>query len=275
MSLKFHINMKGECLKLYYIYKIENLLNNKKYIGLTNNIARRRARHFTDLRYNRHDNSFLQKEFIRDGEQNFSFEVIFSGEVSVEEIGEKEKFYIKYFDSYLNGYNQNEGGNFGPSNGGSHLTKSDLFNIMAALEFMSRPGQVLANMYDVTRTTISRIKKGENHCEIRKEYDSFPLEEREAIYKIFCESSNFYETKVNSTIIQTKRKLNEEQVHLIFLNEELKRPVSIVSLISKLNINSSNTIYTILKGKSYKDFALTYQKLTEEQKNRLAQLLRN
>lgn len=275
MSLKFHINMKGECLKLYYIYKIENLLNNKKYIGLTNNIARRRARHFTDLRCNRHDNSFLQKEFIRDGEQNFSFEVIFSGDVSVEEIGEKEKFYIKHFDSYLNGYNQNEGGNFGPSNGGSHLTKSDLFNIMAALEFMSRPGQVLANMYDVTRTTISRIKKGENHCEIRKEYDSLALEEREAIYKIFCESSNFYETKVNSTIIQTKRKLSEEQVHLIFLNEELKRPVSITSLISKLNINSSNTIYTILKGESYKDFALTYQKLTEEQKNKLAQLLRN
>lgn len=267
--------MKGECLKLYYIYKIENLLNNKKYIGLTNNIARRRARHFTDLRYNRHDNSFLQKEFIRDGEQSFSFEVIFSGDVSAEEISEKEKFYIKYFDSYLNGYNQNEGGNFGPSNGGSHLTKSDLFNIMAALEFMSRPGQVLANMYDVTRTTISRIKKGENHCEIRKEYDSLTLEEREAIYKIFCESSNFYETKVNSTIIQTKRKLSEEQVHLIFLNEELKRPVSIASLTLKLKINSSNTIYTILKGESYKDFALTYQKLTKEQKNKLAQLLRN
>lgn len=146
---------------------------------------------------------------------------------------------------------------------------------MAALEFMSRPGQVLANIYNVTRTTISRIKKGENHCEIRKEYDSLALEEREAIYKIFCESSNFYETKVNSTIIQTKRKLSEEQVHLIFLNEELKRPVSIASLISKLKINSSNTIYTILKGESYKDFALTYQKLTKEQKNKLAQLLRN
>lgn len=35
---------------MYYIYKIENLLNHKKYIGLTNNIQRRRARHFTDLR---------------------------------------------------------------------------------------------------------------------------------------------------------------------------------------------------------------------------------
>lgn len=146
---------------------------------------------------------------------------------------------------------------------------------MAALEFMSRPGQVLADMYEVTRTTISRIKKGINHCEVRKEYDSLPLEERKQIYKIFCESSNFYETKVNSTIIQTKRKLNEEQVHLIFLNEELGRPMSIADLMSKLKVKSSNTIYTILKGKSYKDFALTYQNLNNEQKNKLAKLLRN
>ena len=65
--------MKGCDKYMYYIYKIENLLNHKKYIGLTNNIARRRARHFTDLRCGRHDNSFLQKEFLRDGENNFSF----------------------------------------------------------------------------------------------------------------------------------------------------------------------------------------------------------
>ena len=125
---------------MYYIYKIENLINHKKYIGLTNNVQRRRARHFTDLRCKRHDNSFLQKEFIKYGQDNFSFEVVYQGDITCEEIGEKEKEYIKYYDSYLNGYNQNEGGNFGPSNGGSHLTKSDIFNILSALEFMSRPG---------------------------------------------------------------------------------------------------------------------------------------
>ena len=48
---------------MYYIYKIENLINHKKYIGLTNNIVRRKSRHFTDLKYNHHDNSFLQKEY--------------------------------------------------------------------------------------------------------------------------------------------------------------------------------------------------------------------
>jgi len=44
---------------MYYIYKIENLKNHKVYIGLTNNLIRRKNRHFSDLRRNCHDNNFL------------------------------------------------------------------------------------------------------------------------------------------------------------------------------------------------------------------------
>lgn len=80
---------------MYYIYKIENQVNHKIYIGLTNNIARRRARHFTDLRCNKHDNSFLQKEFNIYGEDNFSFNIEFEGDITPEEIGKKEQEYIK------------------------------------------------------------------------------------------------------------------------------------------------------------------------------------
>lgn len=49
---------------MYYIYTIENLVNHKKYIGLTNNIQRRKSRHFTDLKRNRHDNSFYKRNLI-------------------------------------------------------------------------------------------------------------------------------------------------------------------------------------------------------------------
>lgn len=257
---------------MYYIYKIENLANHKIYIGLTNNIARRRARHFTDLRCQRHDNSFLQKEFNIYGQENFSFTVEFKGDISPEEIGLKEREYIKKYDSYRNGYNQNEGGNFGPSNGGTKLTQSDIFNILAALEFMSRPGQILADMYDVSRTTISRIKKGINHNQYKEEYERLPLEERQNIYKIFCESSNFYETKVHTTIIQSKRKLTQQQIFLLLCNEEKGRPVSFAELERRFQV-TSNTLYTILNGQSYKDFILDYSKLTDIQKQKLASLL--
>lgn len=250
------------------------MINHKKYIGLTNNVARRRARHFTDLRRNCHDNSFLQSEFNKYGEENFSFNIEFEGDITSEEIGIKEKEYIKLYDSYRNGYNQNEGGNFGPSNGGTHLTQADIFNILSALEFMSRPGQVLADMYEVSRTTISRIKRGVNHNEYKEEYDALPLEERKAIYKIFCDSSDFYEKKVNSTILKSKRKLTEQQVHMVFLNDEQKI-VPWLTLMRRWNIGSSNTFSSILRGLSYKDYGLTYQKLTPTEKGQLASLLRN
>lgn len=260
---------------MYYIYKIENLINHKTYIGLTNNIIRRKSRHFSDLRNNTHDNSFLQKEFNIYGEKNFSFEVIFEADITSQEISDKERFYIKKYDSYRNGYNQNEGGNFGPSNGGTHLIKTDVLNILSVLEFMSRPGEILSQIFDVSKTTISRIKQGINHCEYKEYYDSLPLTKRKEIFEQFCNENNLKERKYNTTIIQSKRKLTKEQIFLIWLNEEKGRLVTIDTLCKKLNIKSSNTIYTILKHKSYQDFSFEYQKLTDDQKEKLVSLLSN
>ena len=260
---------------MYYIYKIENLKNNKKYIGLTNNIIRRKIRHFTDLRRNKHDNSFLQKEFNIYGEENFSFNIEFQGEISYQEISEKEKEYIQFYDSYKNGYNQNEGGNFGPSNGGSHLTESDVLNILAVLEFMTKPGQLLANIFDVSRTTISRIKKGINHNQYKEEYERMSLEERKKIYDNFCNDMNLLEEKANLSKINNKRQLTKNQVYLILLNEELGRPITIDNITKKVGVFSSNTIYCIFRGLTYQDYVISYQKLTQSEKNKLASLLRN
>ena len=259
---------------MYYIYKIENLINHKIYIGLTNNIVRRRTRHFTDLRHNRHDNHFLQKEFNIYGEDNFSFTIEFEGDVTEKEIGDKEKEFIKKYDSYRNGYNQNEGGNFGASNGGSKLTQSDIFNILSVVEFMSRPGQVLADIYDVSRTTISRIKKGINHNQYKEEYEQLPLEERQKIYKVFCESYDFIKKKRESTIIQSKRKLNKEQVFLVLYNYE-HRILTNIQMADKVGVKSVYTLDCIKNGLTYQDYALEYKKLTKEQKNKLASLLSN
>lgn len=259
---------------MYYIYKIENLQNHKIYIGLTNNISRRRARHFTDLRCNRHDNHFLQKEFNIYGEENFSFSIEFEGDVTSEQISQLEKKYIQEYDSYRNGYNQNEGGNFRASNGGSHLTQSDIFNICAALGFCSRPGGVLSKMYDVSLTTISRIKKKENHNQYIQEYENLPLEERQHIYNIFCESSGFYETKVKQTIVRSKRKLTKQQVFMILYNFEYHL-VTNVKMAEMVNVKSTYTLDCIKKGISYKDYSLEYNQLNNEEKQKIVSLFSN
>ena len=42
-----------------YIYRIHNIIDNKDYVGLTNNPKRRKNRHFNDLANKCHDNPHL------------------------------------------------------------------------------------------------------------------------------------------------------------------------------------------------------------------------
>lgn len=257
----------------YYIYKIENIVNHKKYIGLTNNIARRRSRHFTDLRCKRHDNGFLQKEYNIYTQEAFTLETIYEGDCTPEEIGEKEKYYIKLYDSYRNGYNQNEGGNFGPANGGSHLTHSDIMNICAALEFCNRPGGALSKMFDVSLTTISRIKHKVNHLEAIEAYEALPLSERKELYNIFKDSFDFEVLKNETSKLASKRILSQEQVFLVLANQEFK-VVPIKRLIQAFGV-ASNTIYSILKVETYHDYRYQYNLLSQDKKESLVTLLRN
>ena len=209
----------------------------------------------------------MQNEFNKYGENNFIFTEILNGDYTDFEIGELEKKYIKKYDSYRNGYNQNEGGNFGASNGGTKLILSDLLNILSVLEFMSRPGQVLSEMFGITKTTISRIKKGVNHQYAIETYNNMNLKERKEIYDNFIKVNNLYEIKINTTFIKNKRKLSKDDVFMILYNNENKI-ISKAKLSKVLNIKSVNTINCILQGKSYKNFIYEYNKLNINDKNK-------
>ena len=95
------------------IYKITNLDNGKMYIGQTTDIKHRWSEHISDLRHNKHRNSYLQNSWNLHGEDKFEFSIL---EICCEEeLNEKEKYwieelrtYIKYEDS--NGYNLTLGG---------------------------------------------------------------------------------------------------------------------------------------------------------------------
>lgn len=58
------------------IYKIENIKNNKVYIGSSANITTRWNQHLENLYYNTHDNYKLQKDFNKYGLDSFRFSVI-------------------------------------------------------------------------------------------------------------------------------------------------------------------------------------------------------
>lgn len=90
------------------IYKIQNIENNKIYIGQSVDIAQRWREHRSDALINR-DNSILHKAIKKYGEFNFSYEII--EECSKEQLDEREIYWIQYYNSMApNGYNQTSGG---------------------------------------------------------------------------------------------------------------------------------------------------------------------
>jgi group I intron endonuclease len=92
-----------------YIYKITNKINGKVYIGKTNYTTEKRFReHQNDYKKIRNEKRPLYSAMNKYGIENFEIEELEKCEV--EESEEREKYWIKYYDSYKNGYNATSGG---------------------------------------------------------------------------------------------------------------------------------------------------------------------
>lgn len=102
-----------------YIYIIENLINNKKYVGQTINPEHRWKRHINDDVKN--PSLIIGKAFNKYGIENFTFTVI--EECPDDKMDEREIYWIKTLHTYIkdpdcNGYNMTPGGEklFGENN---------------------------------------------------------------------------------------------------------------------------------------------------------------
>lgn len=89
-----------------YIYKIYNDINDKIYVGKTcSTIAERWSKHlYAYTRYDWH----LYRAMRKYGVENFHIEAI--EECTNENLDEKEKYWIKYYNSFEKGYNMTIGG---------------------------------------------------------------------------------------------------------------------------------------------------------------------
>lgn len=93
----------------YCIYRIVCFATGKCYVGQTNNPKKRKNTHFVTLRNQDHHNNHLQNAYLKYGEGQFYFEVI-ENDIASTEINSREMYWIRYFDSFENGYNKNSGG---------------------------------------------------------------------------------------------------------------------------------------------------------------------
>ena len=152
------------------IYKITNKINGHSYVGLSTHLEDRWKYHQDPYNWNRENKKTLYQAIVKYGIENFEFSVI--EECSVEELGEKEIYYIDYFDTYHNGYNMTKGGesNVGESHPRHKLTEEDVIDIRTRYDNLERRKEV----YDLYKDRIGdsgfgKIWKGETWKNIKME----------------------------------------------------------------------------------------------------------
>jgi group I intron endonuclease len=91
--------------KISGIYIITNLIDNKVYVGYSENIAKRLTMHKSNLRGNYHVNNHLQHAFNKYGEKNFIFELL--EEYSKEFLISMENWWVNMLHSFDRSYGYN------------------------------------------------------------------------------------------------------------------------------------------------------------------------
>ncbi len=146
------------------IYKIENLINHKIYIGQTVNPEKRwwQHRHNAKMHY---DNLPIHLAISKYGEENFSFTVL----EWTENYNNAEYENIKLYNSISpNGYNVSIGGEYvnvmiGENHPRNTISNEVLFNIVNDLHDNSLSDREIAKKYNTTDKIIADINHGYSH----------------------------------------------------------------------------------------------------------------
>ena len=95
-----------------FIYKITNTINGKSYIGQTiQNVKERFYQHCATKCSKAVSNMAIHRAIKKYGKSNFTVEVI--EEIDFANLNDRERYWIKYYNSYNNGYNSTKGGQDG------------------------------------------------------------------------------------------------------------------------------------------------------------------
>ena len=130
------------------IYKITNKVNEKAYIGQT--------RYTVEFRWKQHqfkkDKTYFHNAIHKYGAENFTVEVL--EECNIEDLNNREIFYIAKFDTFKNGYNLTIGGD-----GNRRLLLDDSYNEIKELYLSGFSSNKIAILYKVDKATIVKILK--------------------------------------------------------------------------------------------------------------------
>ncbi len=127
-----YIQFNQDCKNI--IYKITNIINNKVYIGVTTKGLHDRIQSYLSEIKTHKDTRYIIRSMRKYGINNFKFQVLeYYSTISNLEIGEREKYWIDYYQSNNNqyGYNLATGGKI---NTGYKKTQKQIENNKLALK---------------------------------------------------------------------------------------------------------------------------------------------
>lgn len=158
------------------IYKITNKINGHAYIGQSIDIMRRWRDHKN--RYLRDDNS-LYKAFRKYGLENFDFIVV--EECEPDKLNEREKYYIEYYNTFFDGYNETIGGE---NTHTSSIEPEYVNQVRWDLANTLLTGVQIGIKYNISDQTVSDINRGKVW---HKEDIVYPIREQSSFIKVKSE----------------------------------------------------------------------------------------
>jgi len=225
--------------KEFGIYCIENLVNNKKYVGQSVDVSARFSHHKCLLNKNIHDNKHLQNAWNKYGEENFIFYIVEACEECF--LDEREKYWINFYKKELSAYNILDGGIKPPSRKGVHWNKEQ-------------------------REAISRRQTGEKSCNWGKKLSK---ETRERMSNSLTGRELTEEHKRNISLGMTGRRLSEEHKENLSKSKMGENNPSFGKLLSD-EIKEKISIAT--SGDKNHNYG---KKMSEETKNKISNSLKN
>lgn len=221
------------------IYGIKNLINEKIYVGKSINVKLRKKAHENSFIRKQAVNIHLQRAVDKYGIENFAFIIL--EEVTLDNINEKEQYWIKYFKSYDEnfGYNKTMGGEGGNLTLETKLKISKTSPNRKTIYQFSSEGELIKTWYgvkDIERelqflsSTISKA------CSVNTNNNS-----AYGFYWSYNENLNNF-----SGIGQENNKL---QIQQFSLNEELIKTWSSISIAAKETNSSKASIIRCCKNK--------------------------
>lgn len=226
------------------IYMYMHKISKQKYIGQSVNIAKRRWEHLhSPSQYSKIDQA-LQQE----GEQAFEFTIL--EQCSADELDEKERYWISYYDSCNKGYNIKNGGqNYrGENNPRAKLSTEQVLKIIYMLELNQKTNNEIAKEFNVSRNTIDGINRCLNWTHLHSYKNNI---RQECLQKAKRPHSTF--AGENSGCNKISEQQAEEIINLLIQTE-----LSCPKIAQRLQV-SLNIVYDINRCRTW-CFLHSYQK---------------